>query len=115
MHVLFDKYSMTVTAYMPQWLTPANIARFKYQECVENRTWEEITAQGMDGGDSSFSTGGLSEVVLPDFEVWACWEGHRCLSKVPHVQGDAMCYVYDEVNSRWIPWSVRSDMQQCVA
>ncbi len=94
------------------WLADATITRFAMSECVETRKWEQIVEE-MHNNDK-FSTGILKS-DHPDFEVWACWKQHSCLTKVHHVDGDAMCYVYDEKATKWHAWGLSSEVFQCVA
>ncbi len=93
------------------WLSAATSARFRFPECVETRTWEDIAESAPDGA-SIFSSGGLN-YDHPDFGVWGCWKVHSCLSKVPHEDGDAMCYVYHETEKKWFPWTLKSQTQHC--
>jgi hypothetical protein len=60
---------------------------------------------------SLFSTGSLGQAYMPAFRVWACWKQHSCLFKVPHSEGDAMCYVYHELEKVWLPWDLRSHIE----
>jgi hypothetical protein len=92
-----------------QWMSASNAARFAYVECREATTWEAI----MDytpARRSLFTTGGLS-VVSSVFQVWACWQQHSCLSRIPHSEGDAMCYVYNEHDKTWLPWDLKSSIK----
>jgi hypothetical protein len=84
-------------------------------ECVETRTWEQIAIEMQQ--DTKFSTGTLvSEFLSPEeFEMWGCWKDHGCLTQVQHAAGDAMCYVYDEKNKKWIAWGLQSEVLTCEA
>ncbi len=93
------------------WLSPATALRFSHPECVENRTWKDIAANTRNE-KSMFTSGSLRKVYTPDhFHVWGCWKQHECLQRVPHVDGDSMCYVYHEKEHTWLPWKLRSEMK----
>ncbi len=45
--------------------------------------------------------------------VWACWKDHLCLQKLVNaVDGDYMCFVYNELEEAWYPWGIKRDVQQ---
>ena len=100
-----------------QWLSPTNAARFAYTECHETVTWEDIVSYTQ-ARRALFTTGGLDVDESSVFQVWACWQQHPCLSRIPHSEGDAMCYVYHERDETWLPWDVLSSIKfgtQCSA
>ena len=93
-----------------QWLSPSNAARFAYAECSETVTWEAIAGYTA-SRRSLFTTGGLDTDDSSVFQVWACWQQHSCLSRIPHSEGDAMCYVYNEHDKTWLPWDLKSSIK----
>jgi hypothetical protein len=90
-----------------------NLARFQHNECVETRTWEDLAWQGP---VDSFVTGcidGLPYDMLVEWSTWACWQDHPCLAKVQEaVMGDFMCYVYNDLEDMWYPWSLKKWIDQ---
>jgi len=107
-----DKSSkMNVLLEQALWLADATLARFATPECVETRTWEQIAREMQQ--NSVCTTGNLGPKYLPDFESWACWQQHKCLTKIEHVSGDAMCYVYDEKAKKWLAWGLKSEVFEC--
>jgi hypothetical protein len=95
------------------WLLDATVTRFAFPECIETRKWEQIAEEMQT--NSFFSTGHLSPQHLPYFEDWACWQEHSCLTRIQHASGDAMCYVYDEKDRKWLAWGLKSEVLHCDA
>ncbi len=95
------------------WTTQATASQFGYDDCIETRSWEDI-ARTMKAS-SLITVGSLSGQYWPEYESWACFQEHKCLSLVTHSPGDAMCYVYDEVKKKWLPWGLDSEVLQCSA
>jgi hypothetical protein len=98
----------------PNWLDPAVIERFNHAECQESRTWETIAEQYA-STPWLFSSGGLGTAVTREFRVWACWQGHSCLSRIAGASqaSDAMCYVYHETQKTWLPWCLGHELSIC--
>jgi hypothetical protein len=94
------------------WLAEATALRFKYDECIETRTWEDI-AQEMQKSDF-VTTGILASQFWKRYEAWVCWQQHECLSRVPHSPRDSMCYVHDEQSRKWLAWGLKSEVFLCV-
>jgi hypothetical protein len=69
------------------WLSFTTSSRFRFPECAENRSWEEVVAANAQG---TFKTGGLGHLESTPFGVWACWKEHTA--------GDSMCYVYNDLD-----------------
>ena len=92
-----------------KWLSPSTTARFAHSECTESRTWAQIS-QTMRTKSHAFRSGSLGARRVEDFQVWACFSDHSCLTKVPHGPTDAMCYVYRESESKWYPWALSSEV-----
>ncbi len=98
------------------WLSMSTFEQFRFPECVENRTWEELAGTLT---SKTMSHGGLGKLEYKRFEDWACFRNHLCLSVVAHAEGDMMCYVYDSdmrtesTRSRWYAWALRSELQHC--
>jgi hypothetical protein len=93
--------------------TGSNVEQqFHFDECKETRSWEDIAKEG----PGKFTSGGISN-LSPDlkatWQVWGCWQGHPCLSKLSGVKdGEHMCYVYNEEQKAWYPWGTKSDIDQ---
>jgi hypothetical protein len=90
-----------------------NQSRFAYPECVENRTWPQLSKE-LKAKPGKLSTGGLGSLATEEFDVWACFPEHPCLSRVQNVViGDAMCYTFSEKDEKWYPWCLESEIQRC--
>jgi hypothetical protein len=91
----------------------ANQARFAYPECIENRTWPQLSKE-YKAKLTRFSTGGLGTLANEEFEVWTCFQGHPCLSRMQlPANADAMCYVFNEKEEKWYPWCLESEISSC--
>ncbi len=87
--------------------------RFLYSECMETRSWEHIVQQGPGDFFKTGGLGGLPYDMLAEWSTWACWQDHPCLSRLPEaVNGDFMCYVYNDLENKWYPWAVKNDIDQ---
>lgn len=53
------------------------------------------------GNATAGSLRGLT--TLGEWEMWVCVQGHACAGV-----RDSMCFVYDEVETVFYPWSVRA-------
>jgi hypothetical protein len=95
------------------WTSEETAFQFAYDECIETSYWEDI-ARDMQTS-SLITIGSLSGQYWPEYEAWACWQEHKCLSRIPHTLGDAMCYVYNEIEKKWYPWGLHSKVLQCSA
>ncbi len=93
------------------WLDKATLDRFRFLQCVENRTWQQLASSYSPG---NMISGGLGLLSSEAFAVWACFSYHPCLSFLPHEQGDMMCYVFNEENEHWHPWYLRSELPICM-
>ncbi len=78
--------------------------------CVENRTWQQLVSTY---SADTIKSGGLGPLSSEAFGVWACLAYHPCLSFLSHEHGDMMCYVFNQQESHWYLWCLRSDMQNC--
>ncbi len=92
------------------------LERFAFPECVENRSWGMIAATYKDA-PYMFSSGGLGALMDDDFEVYACFQGHPCLSLLRKMQPvaytEAMCYLYSEKRNTFFPWGLKSEINFC--
>jgi hypothetical protein len=99
----------SVSVFQLPWMSP----RFQYSECIETRSWEDIAQQGP--GDF-FKTGGIDGLpydMLAEWSTWACWKDHPCLSRLQEaVNGDFMCYVYNDLEDKWYPWAMNKEIVQ---
>ena len=93
------------------WLSPDVVHHFSHPDCAERRTWQEISRDLE--GRHLFSTGSLGAAYTPAFRVWACWKQHPCLARVSTSQADSMCYVYHELENRWLPWGLKKELPLC--
>jgi hypothetical protein len=101
----------------PPWLSPDVTKNFLYDECKETRTWEQVASEGKAAASTqNFKTGGLDIVshgLKQVWGVWACWKDHPCLQKLMNsVDGDYMCFVYNELEEAWYPWGIKREVQQ---
>ncbi len=96
-----------------QWLSSTTTTRFSYPQCAETRTWVQLAHEYKDD-QKLLTTGGLGPSQRnAQFKTWACFKGHDCLFKLlkfPYT--DAMCYVYHEIEKRWYPWALQSEISQ---
>ncbi len=91
-------------------------SRFASSECNETRSWEEISSTYINA-QHMFQSGSLGALATANFEVWACFWGHRCLyvlPQSPNTKPDAMCYMYHEQQQMWHPWGLMSEIQMCM-
>ena len=91
------------------WLSTETLRIFDFPECVETRTWEQISESMRDKTDD-FRSGTLRALTTLDFEAWACFKDHNCLTRVAHQSGDYMCYVFHEKQHTWYPWGLSSEV-----
>jgi hypothetical protein len=94
-----------------EWLANITALRFGYPECLETRSWQDVARELLDG--ALVTTGSLDRIYGQQYEAWACWQQHPCLSRISHSPHDAMCYVYDEIRYKWLPWGLQSELRQC--
>ncbi len=91
---------------------PDIINKFLFNECKERRTWEQIGTES----PVKFKTGGLGKIsgaTRKQWDVWACWKDHPCLLKLSDaVDGDYMCYVYNELEKTWHAWGIKRDVER---
>jgi hypothetical protein len=97
----------------PPWLSPDVAKKFLYDECKETRTWEQVASEGKASASTqNFKAGGL-HLESQLWGVWACWKDHPCLQKLVNaVDGDYMCYVYNELEQAWYPWGIKREVEQ---
>ena len=70
--------------------------------CELNATWGDIIRDG-----TKYAQGGLGiEMVRGQTEVWLCAYQHACAP----MDGDAMCFKYNESSKEFIPWGRNSDL-----
>ncbi len=86
------------------------IDRFRFPQCIENSTWQQLASAYSLG---TIKSGGLGPLSSEAFGVWACFPQHPCLSVVSHEQGDTMCYVFNEEENSWYPWCLESERVSC--
>jgi hypothetical protein len=86
-----------------------------YERCYERRFWWDLTDHFR---NRSALTGGLGCLMTHVFEVFVCFRDHPCLHDLANRQhlgytlqdNDYMCYVFNEVNEKWIPWGPNSKL-----
>ncbi len=110
--LLLSSFLFISTHAQQSWLDKATIDRFRFPQCVENRTWEQLASTYSPG---SIKYGGLGQLSSNTFGVWACLPYHPCLSLVPHAEDDMMCYVFHEKDRTWYPWSLNSERISCTS
>ncbi len=108
--MLFSSFLLISTHAQQSWLDKATLDRFRFPQCAENRTWQQLVSAYSRG---SIISGGLGPLSSEAFGVWACFAYHPCLSFVPHAQGDKMCYVFHEAENSWYPWCLNTEMAFC--
>eukprot|EP00961_Rhodomonas_salina_P049471 664401-Rhodomonas_salina.1 len=84
-----------------------------FDSCMLNKTWPELAkhemecmnaAEGRRSGSCTFQfkTGGLGDLMKPhEFHNWVCVRYDTCTDE------EYFCYVYDEIQSTFIPWYVQ--------
>ena len=110
--LVFLAFTKGNQALLPHWLDPGAVEKYGHTKCQENRTWQEITHEYA-SRPWEFETGGLGYLATPQFKVWACFRNHSCLERVPSVQTDSMCYIYDETHKTWLPWILKKQKSLC--
>lgn len=99
--------------WAPKWLK-ASERRFNASACIEDRSWRQVLADAKSGATPWFKSGGLGSLKVSNhFGVWACFSGHACLSAVGASATDRMCYVFDQIASKFHPWGLNSELQLC--
>jgi len=92
-------------------------APFKTPLCQEARTHRQLDRafDAKKGPNRGAVSGGLGIHMTDDdrFQSWTCLKNHQCLS-APGVGGandDSMCFAYNELEKKFIPWGKLSDLQ----
>ena len=100
-------------SWVPKWLKASEV-RFNASACIEDRSWTRVLADAKSGAMPWFKTGGLGSLkVANHLGVWACFSDHACLSAIGASATDRMCYVFDQIYSRFRPWGLNSELELC--
>ena len=78
----------------------------QYITCTCPLTWRDLH-KDFTFFESTSRTGGLGKLMVEDkFENWWCTIDHMCAPP-----GDYMCFVWGEVERRFIPWGLNSELK----
>jgi hypothetical protein len=78
----------------------------QYMTCTCPLTWRDLH-KDFTFFESTSRTGGLGKLMVEDkFENWWCTIDHMCAPP-----GDYMCFVWGEVERRFIPWGLNSELK----
>ena len=78
----------------------------QYMTCTCPLTWRDLH-KDFTFFESTSRTGGLGKLMVEDkFENWWCTIDHMCAPS-----GDYMCFVWGEVERRFIPWGLNSELK----
>ena len=76
------------------------------QHCQLHKSWEELVGEHFHD-ETVLVTGGLGKLMEENrFEVWLCYRDHECSTAENY-----MCWIYDEVQHRWLPWATNFDLE----
>ncbi len=110
--LFFSSFLLISTHAQQSWLDKATADRFRFPQCIENRTWLQLAAAY---SSDTIISGGLGPRSSEAFGVWACFAHHPCLSVVSRGPNDMMCYAFNEENEHWYPWCLKSEHIYCTA
>jgi hypothetical protein len=78
----------------------------QYMTCACPLTWRDLH-KDFTFFESTSRTGGLGKLMVEDkYENWWCTTDHMCAPS-----GDYMCFVWGEVERRFIPWGLNSELK----
>ncbi len=78
----------------------------QYMTCTCPLTWRDLH-KDFTLFESTSRTGGLGKLMVEDkYENWWCTTDHMCAPP-----GDYMCFVWGEVERRFIPWGLNSELK----
>jgi hypothetical protein len=78
----------------------------QYMTCTCPLTWRDLH-RNHTFFEAISRTGGLGKLMVEDkYENWWCTAEHMCAPP-----GDFMCYVWGEVERRFIPWGLNSELK----
>ena len=78
----------------------------QYMTCTCPLTWRDLH-KDFTFFESTSRTGGLGKLMVEDkYENWWCTTDHMCAPL-----GDYMCFVWGEVERRFIPWGLNSELK----
>jgi hypothetical protein len=78
----------------------------QYLTCTCPLTWRDLH-KDFTFFESTSRTGGLGKLMVEDkYENWMCTIDHMCAPA-----GDYMCFVWGEVERRFIPWGLNSELK----
>ena len=78
----------------------------QYMTCTCPLTWCDLH-KDFTFFESTSRTGGLGKLMVEDkYENWWCTTDHMCAPP-----GDYMCFVWGEVERRFIPWGLNSELK----
>ncbi|EKX35945.1 hypothetical protein GUITHDRAFT_117860 [Guillardia theta CCMP2712] len=81
----------------------------RYRYCSNPyHTWEALLYNAS-MGRVAFKTGGLGMLAIHGlYEVWVCIQNHPCALDPAD---PSFCWVYNEMETTWIPWGENSNLQ----
>jgi hypothetical protein len=78
----------------------------QYMTCTCPLTWRDLH-RNFTFFEATSRTGGLGKLMVEDkYENWWCTNEHMCAPS-----GDFMCFVWGEVERRFIPWGLNSELK----
>eukprot|EP00960_Hanusia_phi_P007827 223922-Hanusia_phi.AAC.4 len=78
-----------------------------FRNCSLPYSWEEIVVPALKNCSVQYKMGGLGLEMTDQFQVWICVKNHPCALSA---SDPYFCFVYDELNQKFVPWGANSDL-----